>query len=67
MNDPEIDTIDILRDTVKEYRDLLNICYYFIMDKNPNDDKAENLLTKLHEYGIGDPTPKPIDKKDRMQ
>lgn len=57
----------ILRDRLKEYKGLLEVCYNFLDELDGDEDlsnKIENILSKLDEHGIGDTTPKPIVRRD---
>ena len=70
MTDNEDGEIEILRDRLREYRDLLEILYHFLIAKDLQQRGAinspENILRlKLEEHGIGSLEQKPIfDKKD---
>ena len=54
---------DILRLRLKEYRDLLEICYHLV-SAPPEQKHIDNLLKKLREHGIGDTTQRPIVNRE---
>jgi hypothetical protein len=59
--------IHILRDRMREYKELLDVAYHFIESAALNKDdreKAEKILSSLDQHGIGDTTPQPIVRRD---
>lgn len=60
----ELNAIDILRERLKEYKDLLEICYLYIKEDTPKTITRDSLVEKLEDHGIGDTEQRPIIKKD---
>lgn len=65
MSSADLDTIDILRERLKEYRQMLEICFHFIYKTSDDSDETANrILARLDSYGIGSEEPKVQFKKE---
>jgi len=56
VSDQDMETIDILRDKIKEYETLLVVAHTIILDINAtfkiDDEAINNYLKRLEEHGI---------------
>lgn len=66
MTIEESDTIEILRDRLKEYRELLEVCYNYLDRPNKTEAAADKIKKKLNEHGVGTRESLPLQNKDEL-